>query len=261
MIELHDNDMSVCAQKVRLVLAEKGLEYKRHHLNLRAGDQFRPEYLELNPKAVVPTLVHDGQVVTESTVIISYLEDAFPQPSLSPEAPLQRARMLDWMIRPDAGLHDACGMTSFALAFRTQLAKLPPPALEAFFARVPDETRRERVRALVELGLDAPGVGAALRLYYRTIGSMSKALSGGDWLVGDRCTLADITMLPYVLRLVHLGLDWYLEERPAVGEWLARMQSRPAYRAVEERLDPNYLQIMPLVAAVEHERLRACLAQ
>jgi len=140
------------------------------------------------------------------------------------------------------------------------LAKLPPPVLEAFFARVPDETRRERVRALVERGLDAPGVGPALRLYHRTIGSMSKALSSGDWLVGQGCTLADITMLPYVLRLVHLGLDWYWEEWPAVGEWLARMQSRPGYESVEERLDPNYLQIMPLVAASERARLHGFLA-
>ena len=55
MIELYHNDMSVCAQKVRLVLAEKKLEWTGHHLNLRAGDQHRPDYLKLNPKGVVPT--------------------------------------------------------------------------------------------------------------------------------------------------------------------------------------------------------------
>jgi len=259
MIKFYDNDMSVCAQKVRLVLTEKGLEYERNHLNLRAGDQFLPEYLELNPKAVVPTLVHDGQVITESTVIISYLEDTFPEPALSPATPLLRARMLDWMIRPDAGLHDACGITSFSLAFRMQLAKLPPPALEAFYAKVPNEQRRARIRGLVELGLDASGVEPALRLYHSTIGAMSQTLSSRDWLVGDRCSLADITMLPYVLRLVHLGLDWFWEDQPTVAKWLARMQSRPAYRAVEERLDPKYLEIMPVVAAREHDRLRAFL--
>ena len=256
MIELYDNDMSVCAQKVRLVLAEKGLEYERHHLNLRAGDQFHPDYLKLNPKAVVPTLVHDGRVITESTVIIAYLDDAFPQPTLSPDTPLGRARMLDWMIRPDAGLHDACGITSFALAFRMQLAKLPPEALEAFYAKVPDELRRERVRALVEQGLDAPGVGPALRLYRKTVGAMAASLAANGWLSGDRCTLADITMLPYVLRLVHLGLDWFWEDHTRVADWLARMQARPAYRAVDERLDPKYLEMMPLAAAREEARLR-----
>ena len=126
MIAFYDNDMSVCAQKVRLVLAEKDLTYNRVHLNLRAGDQFKPDYLKLNPKAVVPTIVHDGNVVIESTVIISYLEDVFGEPSLTPNTALHRAKMLQWMILPDAGLHDTCGLTSFALAFRKQLATLEP---------------------------------------------------------------------------------------------------------------------------------------
>ena len=60
MIRFYDNDMSVCAQKVRLVLAAKRLDYERHVLDLRAGDQFDPEYLKLNPKAVVPTIVDQG---------------------------------------------------------------------------------------------------------------------------------------------------------------------------------------------------------
>lgn len=76
MIEFYDNDMSVCAQKVRLVLAIKGLDHERHSLDLRAGDQFKPDYLKLNPKAVVPTIVDNGIPIIESTVINSYLDDA-----------------------------------------------------------------------------------------------------------------------------------------------------------------------------------------
>src|ERR1044071_4316843 len=87
MIELYHNDMSVCAAKVRLALAEKGVEHRAHHLNLRAGDQKTPEYLKLNPKGVVPTLVHDGFVVTESVVINEYVEDAFRSPPLMPSTP------------------------------------------------------------------------------------------------------------------------------------------------------------------------------
>jgi glutathione S-transferase len=78
MMTLYHNDMSVCAHKVRLALAEKGLSYTARHLNLRAGDQRDPAYLKLNPKAVVPTLVHDDVVVTESVVINEYIDDAFP---------------------------------------------------------------------------------------------------------------------------------------------------------------------------------------
>ena len=152
--------MSVCAQKVRLVLAAKGLEHTRHTLDLRAGDQFKPEYLKLNPKAVVPTIVDNGVPIIESTVIIAYLDDAYPDPSLQPSDSVQRATMLRWMILPDASLHDACGLTSFALAFRHQLAALPPAALAAIYAKNPDENRRQHMQNVVEQGLDAPGVAA-----------------------------------------------------------------------------------------------------
>ena len=81
---LYHNDMSVCAQKVRLALAEKGLAYEARHFNLRAGDQKDPAYLKLNPKGVVPTLVDDATVVTESIVINEYLDDAFTTPPLKP---------------------------------------------------------------------------------------------------------------------------------------------------------------------------------
>ncbi|HEY2987421.1 MAG TPA: glutathione S-transferase N-terminal domain-containing protein [Candidatus Binatia bacterium] len=79
MIELHHNDMSVCAQKVRFAPAEKKLKWEGHPLNLRAADQQRPEYLKLTPNAVVPTLVDDGTVIIESTVINEYLDDADPE--------------------------------------------------------------------------------------------------------------------------------------------------------------------------------------
>ena len=77
MLELYNNTNSVCAQKVRLALTEKGLQAREHMLKLQ-GDQFDPAYLKLNPNGVVPTLVHDGQPITESAVILYYLEDAFP---------------------------------------------------------------------------------------------------------------------------------------------------------------------------------------
>ena len=82
MLELYHNDMSTCSQKARLALAEKGLDWASHHMRLRAGDQHKPEYLALNPNGVVPTLVHDGAVIIESTVINEYLDDEFAAPAL-----------------------------------------------------------------------------------------------------------------------------------------------------------------------------------
>jgi glutathione S-transferase len=253
--------MSVCAQKVRLVLAAKGLEHTHHTLDLRAGDQFKPDYLKLNPKAVVPTIVDNGVPIIESTAIISYLDDAYPEPPLGPDDPLQRAIMLRWMILPDASLHDACGLTSFALAFRHQLAALPPQALEAIYAKNPDEKRRQHMQSAVELGLEAPGVDAALRTYHESIQSMAKALSESPWLAGDNWSLADITMLPYVLRLEHLGLEWFWSEAPLVADWLVHCKDRSEYSVIEDNLDPKYLELMKSIPTEEYEKVRIAVYQ
>jgi glutathione S-transferase len=73
VLELHHNALSTCSQKVRLVLAEKGLDFASHEIDLMAGGQHDPEYVKLNPNHVVPTLVHDGHVILESSLILRYL--------------------------------------------------------------------------------------------------------------------------------------------------------------------------------------------
>ena len=259
MIDFYDNDMSVCAQKVRLVLYEKDVSFERHHLNLRAGDQFKPDYLKLNPNAVVPTLVNGGHTVIESTVIIEYLDDAYPDPSLSPETPILRALMRRWLIKPDSGLHDACGLTSFALAFRHQLKKLPPDALTGFLKKIPNEKRRSHIKSLVEKGLEAPGVGEALRSYRKAIADMAQQLEASAWLAGNSYSLADITMLPYVIRLEHLGLDWFWAEYPAVDDWFKRAVARPSHNAISDYLDQSYLELMSSAADENLTRLHELL--
>jgi glutathione S-transferase len=93
MLELYHNETSTSSQKVRLVLAEKELTWESRHLNLWRGDQHAATYLSLNPKGVVPTLVDDGIVIVESTVIMEYLDDAYPHRPLRPAAAGEGARM------------------------------------------------------------------------------------------------------------------------------------------------------------------------
>ena len=77
-LALYHYNSSVCSEKVRMVLNEKGeTGWESHEVDLFTGGQFDPAYLKLNPKAVVPTLVDDGRVLTESTLIAEYLDDKF----------------------------------------------------------------------------------------------------------------------------------------------------------------------------------------
>ncbi len=74
MLELYHNGLSSCSQKVRLVLAEKDIDFTSRDINLVAGEQHAPDYVKLNPNHVVPTLVHDGRVLIESSLIDEYLD-------------------------------------------------------------------------------------------------------------------------------------------------------------------------------------------
>jgi glutathione S-transferase len=261
MLEFYDNDMSVCAQKVRVALAEKGVEYTRVPMDLRAGDQLDPEYLKLNPNGVVPTIVHDGNVIIESTVIIYYLNDAFEGPALNSSFAVEKAKMLQWMILPDGGFHDICGITSFALAFRYQLLEKSEAELQDYFDSLKKirADRLNKIKPVVELGIEAPVVAPAMKSYLNVVAKMQAALSESEWLAGDTFSLADITMLPYTLRLEHLGLDFFWENKPAVAAWYQRMKERDSFEVLSQYFNPKYLGLMGKSMVSHGERIREIL--
>src|SRR5947208_15563408 len=96
MLTLYDFGNSVCCQKVRITLVEKGLTWEARRVDLFKTEQYDPEYLKLNLKGVVPTLVHDGTQIIESTLVCEYLDDMFSDARLVPKAPGGRARMVLW---------------------------------------------------------------------------------------------------------------------------------------------------------------------
>ena len=107
MLELYTARNSICTQKALITLAEKGLGYDTHDIDLFANEQFQPWYLAINPKGVVPALDHDGRIVIESTLICEYLDDVFPTPRLIPADAHARARMRLWSKAVDEGLFEA----------------------------------------------------------------------------------------------------------------------------------------------------------
>lgn len=104
MLELYHAGLTACSKKARLCLREKGLDYVSHYVNLSRFEHHRPEYLKLNPNGLVPTLVHDGAVIIESTVINEYLDDVFPEIALRPADPVARARTRVWAKLADEAL-------------------------------------------------------------------------------------------------------------------------------------------------------------
>jgi glutathione S-transferase len=229
MLYLYHGTTSVCAIKVRLTLAEKDLPWEGEILGLQRGDQYRPEYLELNPNAVVPTLVHDGKVVIESTLIMEYLDETFPEVALMPRDPYARSQVRLWLKRVDE-LHQHTGTITTAVAFRRYFMRQTPDGRDAYVARKLDPVKRERLQAIMAHGLAAPEAADAAQRHDRFIGAMEEALAQSDYLVGETLTLADLAALPYVNRCDVLGLAGLWENRrPHVAAWLTRMRTRPTF--------------------------------
>lgn len=241
--------MSVCAQKVRLVLSHKELNWESEHLNLRAGDQFQPEFQKINPKGVVPVLQHDDVIITESNAIIEYLEDVYPQLPLMPDSPVARARVRNWMIRLDAGLHEQVAVISFCVAFRHQLLQRysEPGALDNFLDNIPDPSRASVMRDVVPNGLESPRLIQALYAYQKLLRDMDLALINGNWLVGQQPTLADYSLLPYLERLEQLGMSGWWQATPRVADWLQRLRQMPAYRkGMADWHSASYIELMTI---------------
>lgn len=256
-VELYHNNMSVCSQRVRLVLHQKRLEVKEHHLNLRIGESHTAEYLKLNPDGVVPTLIDNGYTIRESTVICEYIDEAYAEPPMRPRDAVGRAYMRLWTMRPDAGLHHACGTISIALAFRHQMIS----AGSKQFERRPNQDETQYYRRIVDEGLDAPGVPEAFRYYDNVLADMNASLEDTPWIAGDEYNLADLAMVPYVVRLEHLNLKWMWEDRrPCVGRWLERCKKRDNYSAILDYIEPKYLEVMGRTGREARDRIRAFLA-
>ena len=245
MLALYHNDMSSCAQKVRLCLAEKALPWESKHLNLRAGEHQQDWYVKLNPRAVVPTLIDGDVVVPESNVINEYLDERFPDPPLKPADPFGRAKMRLWTKQLDEGVHDAgIAVISFALAFRHQYLSRGE-AGKAMLESIPDPIKRERRRDVIEKGLDSRFFHTAIARMLALYDDMEAALARHRWLVGDQYTIADAAFTPYVVRLDHLDIMGLLDGHKRVTDWYRRLQARPSFAdAIVRWENPDYLELM-----------------
>jgi glutathione S-transferase len=231
MLELYTHPMSPCAQKVRIVLAEKGLDWTAHQIDLQNKENLAPWYLALNPLGVVPTLVHGGRPIIESSIICEYLEDTFQEQSLKPADPYQTAQMRFWMKHVDVKLHPSCGTIQWPMVMLPRLMEKSEAERNALLERIPEKPRRERQKRLVASGLDAPDVADAVKTYRKTILDMEAALADHDWVVSDSFSLADICLAPYFQTLFQF--DWtglYESDCPRVADWFGRCRQRDSYR-------------------------------
>jgi glutathione S-transferase len=227
--KLYNAPQSTCSQRVRFVFNGKKIPFDEVRLNLLEGDQLKPDYLKLNPNGVVPTLDHDGAIVIDSTVITEYLDEVAPQASFTPESPVERARMRALMHFIDEMPAAAVRVPTFNLAFLPSFQKM---SREAFVAMAESKPlRREFMLAMGQTGFPQAEMDAALARLRRTYERMDAEIekSGGPWLLGKDISLADIAVMPALVRMHDLGLPGW-QDLPRIVTWFDNIRAHPAFQ-------------------------------
>lgn len=244
---LYHHGGSTCAAKVRFCLALKQIDWHGEYLDILKGDQFKPEYLKLNPKAVVPTLVHDGHVIVESTVINDYLEDVFTDISLTPNTAIERARMRLWLKALDEYIHPNFAEVNFSSCLRVVLLRGTEEEVHTFLESTPPDSItpqwHDRKKELVRKGFDTPGIDHTYGIFNKHLVNMEKALSQHEWLAGETLSLADVGLAPYIRWLSMLNMDeWWEADKPHVTQWLNRIKAMPAFQSSVTEWIPDEIQ-------------------
>jgi glutathione S-transferase len=210
-------------------MAEKGLKFDGHLINLATKQQLDPSYLGINPNGVVPSLIHDGCIVIDSSVICEYLDEVFTKTLLTPDNPFDRARMRKWMRYIEEVPTTAVRFSSFNMAFLPRFEGLDE---ETFLEEQADirPIRRGFFRRMGATGFSDEDIQESFDQIAKTAARMDEALAEGPWLLGRMYSLADVIVAPLIdrmadLRLTHLWEDEY----PRVTDWYERIQARPAF--------------------------------
>ena len=233
MLKLYHGVTSTCSKRVRITLAEKGLAWDSHHIDLGKFEQLEPWYVALNPNAVVPTLDHDGKIFIESNFILEYLDEAFPEPPLRPDDLHERWSMRNWMNRFESVLHRNVNVISFIKQNRGERYKgMSAEELEAFLARQANPEKRMILAKRIRDGVSREEMDYAEARIAEVLDDMETTLGDRPWLNGDRLSLADISIAPFIERFegnkLERLIDW--TARPRLGDWWTRMQDRDSFK-------------------------------
>ena len=251
MLTLYNAAHSTCSQKVRICLAEKALGFEDIRLDLgKAKDHLKPDYLAINPNGVVPALIDDGHIIIDSSVICEYLDEKYPQVSLSPGDPVERAKMRAWMRFLEEVPTAAVRVPSFNMGFLPRFEGLDRNAFEAEQSDI-RPLRKQFYRRMGTEGFRRADVEASIDQISKTCARMDAALANGPWLMGETYSLADVIVAPLIDRMNDLGFSYvWLADMPRVQDWYERMQARPAFQSTFYK-GARMSEFLPLTPAIK----------
>jgi glutathione S-transferase/GST-like protein len=218
--------------KPMLALMEKGVAFSSHYLDLLGFDQHKPEYLAVNPQGTIPAMKHGNLVLTESTAIMEYVDEAFPGPRLMPKDPRDRWRIRWWMKFMDQWLAPSFSMIGWSVFIGPAVRSRDPEQLKAAIERIPLPERRVAWRKAIYGLFSEEEMKESQRRVAVGIRMLEDALSKREWLGSDQYSLADVNgfNLAYALPLSQPKLSSD-DLTPNIMRWLRAIYARPPTKA------------------------------
>ena len=231
MLVLHHAWRSSASRRVRLCLAEKGLEFESHVVDMMNMEHHSPEYLKINPNGVIPTLIlGDGRSLYESGTICEYLDEAYPEPPLRPADPYERAVMRNWIRHVDERIGNLI-IFNWVHSLAKVAQTWSDEELAEKLKQVPSKERQEAWLRAARKPYTEEERDAARGKLVGLLDKMEAALAPSGWLVGEAYSIADIAAAPFVKRIdEEIAPDEMTEEKhPRVAAWWTGLQARSAY--------------------------------
>jgi glutathione S-transferase len=241
-ITLHDFPLSIYCQMLRVALVEKNAAHDKKIVNIIKGEQFAPEYLAINPRAVVPSLVVDGEIWTDTFEIVQQLDTAVDAGSLTPDDTTSAEAMHEWMRTSDQ-IHYSC------LLYKTKCAPdgSCPPLLKRHAAMVAvceaDPSMKEglvpRIESNIRLRhkLSSPELMAEMHAGIQAhLQSLDELLADQEFIAGDTYSLADVMWTGTLGRLELHGL--VPDDLPNLARYYANLKARPSWTQAGVVTDP-----------------------
>ena len=233
MLELYNFSQSTCSLKVRVCLNEKKLTWKDNRLISSHQEHLKSWYLKLNPNGVVPTLLHNKNALYESSVILEYLDEVFPEIKLSPINLYKKSLMRSWMVFVDELLTPAIRYPSFQ--YGGLLKKFKKLTVSEFNSKFTSRPTKESFYKKMDKdhGFNDEILSDAFNDIIKCSKRLDEMLNkfGGPWVMGKKFTLGDIFTGPLLDRIEDLGLEKLWENKfPSVSNWLLNFQVRKSVK-------------------------------
>ncbi|MGC1460292.1 MAG: glutathione S-transferase family protein [Steroidobacteraceae bacterium] len=233
MLKLYHAEPVANSLKTLITIKEKGLPFDSVYIDLHKFEQHEPWFVAINPEGQVPVLDHDGHIITHTTVIGEYLEDAFPEaPPLRPADALGKARMRYWNKFCDEHVMNFVSMHGWHRLVGAIARSVEAGEFERLMARIPLYEQREKWRT-ARSGFSEADLANATRKIEVAVDKVERQLQQTAWLAGDSYTLADINFFAIGgMALERLFPQMQVGSRaPHLTRWVARMIERPGVKA------------------------------